>query len=122
LLPRQLGAVHAVTRVPHVAVLTHAVLAAGLAISGTFALLAPVSSVAILVLYLGCCAAALVLARGPGERALRRDRFNALAPVAAIPGLLWVLSHSTRSEFLAIGAVLITASAIYWLERRLSRQ
>jgi amino acid transporter len=116
LLPRQLGAVHHVTRTPHVAILAHTVIAAGLAMSGTFTLLAPIASLAILLLYLGCCVAAWVLARRgvQGSRSARH-RLAALAPLLAIPGLLWVLAHSTTPEFLAVGAVIAAGSATYWL-------
>lgn len=111
LLPRRFAAVHPVTRAPHVAVLVHALVAAGLAMTGSFAVLAPIASVAIIVVYLGCCGAAWVLARP------QRLRLAAVAPVLAIAGLLWVLSHSTWPEFLATGAVLVIGSAIYALGR-----
>lgn len=88
LLPRQVAAVHPVTRTPHVAVVLHAVIAAALAMSGTFAVLAPISSVAILLLYIGSCAAAYVLARRP------------------------------RSEFLTVSSVLCIGGAIYWFTTR----
>ena len=122
LLPRPLAAVHPVTRAPHIAVLVNALVAAGLAMSGTFALLAPVASVAILVLYIGCCAAAWVVTRREaGERRSGGRRLAAFAPVLAIPGMLWVLAHSTRTEFLAVGLVLAGGSAAYWLGHRRPR-
>ncbi|HEU5041582.1 MAG TPA: APC family permease [Gemmatimonadales bacterium] len=121
LLPRKLAAVHPVTRAPHVAVLVHALAAAGLAMTGSFAVLAPIASVAIIVVYLGCCAAAWSLARRQGREASAEGRrFAAVAPVLAIAGLLWVLSHSTRPEFLAVGAVLVVGTATYWAGRRMS--
>lgn len=120
LLPRKLAAVHEVTRAPHVAVLVYAVIAAGLAMSGTFTFLAPFASVAVIVLYIACCAAAWVTSRqSAGEAPSRGRRLAAFAPMAAIPGLLWVLAHSKRQEFLAVGAVLAAGSAIYWLGRRI---
>jgi basic amino acid/polyamine antiporter, APA family len=104
LLPRQLAAVHPVTRAPHVAVLVHTVIAAGLAMTGTFTFLAPIATLTIVLLYIGCCAAAWVLVRS-------------FAPLVAIPGLLWIMAQSTRVEFLAVGAVLAAGSALYWLRR-----
>ena len=119
LLPRRLAAVHGVTRAPHVAILVHTVLAAALAMSGTFTVLAPLSSVAILILYLGCCAAACVLVRRPAQESVSKaHRLAALVPIVAILGLLWVLSYSTRPEFLAVAAVLAAGTAVYWLTRR----
>jgi amino acid transporter len=105
LLPKPLAAVHPVTRAPHIAVWVHAVIAAGLAISGTFTLLAPIATLTIVLLYLSCCAAAWMLVRS-------------FTPLAAIPGLLWVAAQSTRREFLAVVAVLAVGSVIYWLSGR----
>ena len=123
LLPRRLGAVHEVTRAPHFAILVHTVIAAALAMSGTFTFLAPIASLTIVVLYIGCCAAAWVLTRRPGQEQLlargRGRRLSAFAPWLAIAGLLWVVAQSTRTEFLAIGAVLAAGSAIYWFKGRL---
>jgi basic amino acid/polyamine antiporter, APA family len=120
LLPRQLAAVHQATRAPHVAVLVHTVIAAGLAMSGTFTFLAPIASLTIVVLYIGCCAAAWVLARRPAQEPLttKGHRLTASAPLVAIPGLLWIVAQSTRAEFLAVGAVLVAGSAIYWFRDR----
>ena len=56
--PRRLAAVHPDTRAPHVAIVVHALAAALLATTGSFAVLAPIASIAIIVVYLGCCAAA----------------------------------------------------------------
>ena len=107
LLPRRLAAVHPVTRSPHVAIAVHALAAALMAMSGTFAVLAPIASVAIIVVYLGCCAAAWALTG------------RALAPLLAIAGLLWVASHSTGTEFLAVGLVLLVGSLVYFVGRAL---
>ena len=120
LLPHRLAAVHPVTRAPHVALLVHGLAAAALAMTGSFAVLAPIASVAIIVVYLACCAAALVLVRRPAQGPAPK-RVAALAPVLAMAGLLWILSHSTRQEFLAVGAVLVAGGAIYWLGTRLRR-
>jgi amino acid transporter len=113
LLPRQLAAVHPRSRVPHIAVLMHAIIGAVWAISGTFTFLAPISSVAILLLYIGVCAAAWVLSRRPGTPPLSTHRLTTLAPIPAVIALSWVLTHSTRQEFLSVGAVLLVGSAIY---------
>jgi amino acid transporter len=108
LLPRRLAAVHPVTRAPHVAIVVHALAAALLAMTGSFAVLAPIASVAIIMVYLGCCAAAWMLAG------------RALVAVPAIAGLLWVASHSTGREFLAVGAVLLLGSLVYLVGRRIA--
>jgi basic amino acid/polyamine antiporter, APA family len=109
LLPRRLAAVHPVTRAPHVAVVVHALAAALLAMTGSFAVLAPIASVAIIVVYLGCCAAAWA---STGER-----RLGAVVPALAIAGLVWVASYSTGTEFLAVGAALLVGSLVYLVAR-----
>ena len=113
LLPRRLAAVHPDTRAPHVAIVVHALAAALLAMTGSFAVLAPIASVAIIVVYLGCCAAAWKLAERAGPAA-------AAVPLLAIAGLLWVVSHSTGPEFLAVGAVLLVGSVVYLVGRRIA--
>ncbi|HEY7611758.1 MAG TPA: APC family permease [Gemmatimonadales bacterium] len=111
LLPRRLAAVHAVTRAPHVAIIVHALAAALLAMTGSFAVLAPVATVAIIVVYVGCCAAAWALAG-------RTSPVAGVVPLLAIAALLWVASHSTGSEFLAVGVVLMAGSLIYLVGHR----
>lgn len=113
LLPRRLAAVHPGTRAPHVAVVVHVVAGALLAMTGSFAVLAPVASVAIIVVYLGCSAAAWVLRGAAGPAA-------AVVPLLASAGLLWVASHSTAAEFLAVGAVLLGGSLLYFGGRRIA--
>src|SRR3712207_7295929 len=49
---------HPGTRAPHVALVVHAAAAAALAMTGSFTVLAPIASVAIIAVYLACCAAA----------------------------------------------------------------
>ncbi|HYC33987.1 MAG TPA: APC family permease [Gemmatimonadales bacterium] len=108
LLPRRLAAVHPVTRAPHVAVIVHAAAAAALAMTGSFAVLAPIASIAITVVYLSCCAAAWALGRGEKTRA-----GTAVVPALAIAGLLWVVAQSTRKELIAVAAVLAVGCAAY---------
>jgi APA family basic amino acid/polyamine antiporter len=109
-LPRRLAAVHPITRAPHVAVVVNAVIAAALAMSGSFTVLAPVASIAIVVLYIATCVAAWVVTR-------REPR--GVIPLLAIPGLVWVLAHSTGREFAAVGVALGAGAVIYYLSTRL---
>jgi basic amino acid/polyamine antiporter, APA family len=115
LLPRRLAAVHPVTRAPHIAVLVNAAVAAGLAMSGSFAMLAPVASIAIVLLYIATCMAAWVLTRREreGQGALRGT-----SVLLAVPGLVWVMAQSTRSEFLAVALALSAGAATYWVSTR----
>ena len=114
LLPRQLAAVHPVTRAPWVAVLVNAAIAAGLAMSGSFSVLAPVASIAIVVLYIATCLAAWVVTRREAEGGSLRGSTVLLA----IPGLAWVLAQSTGQEFLAVAVALGAGALLYRVTQR----
>lgn len=116
LLPRKLASVHPVTRAPHVAVVVNAVVAAALAMSGSFTLLAPVASIAIVLLYIATCVAAWVVTRQESGGAGTLPGATALL---AIPGLAWVLVQSTRQEFLAVVVALAAGTALYAVTTRL---
>jgi amino acid transporter len=121
-LPPAMGKVHPVFHTPHVAIATHAVLAAVLAISSSFRHLAVLSNVSVLILYLLCCAAALRLVSRPapaGEPAFDLPGVR-LVPVAAMAVIAWILSHATRQEYAVLAGTLAAASALYGL-RRLGR-
>jgi basic amino acid/polyamine antiporter, APA family len=109
LLPRQLAAVHPVTRAPWVAVIVNAVIAAALAMSGSFIVLAPVASIAIVLLYIATCLAAWVVSR----RESQEGSWSGATPLLAIPGLAWVLAQSTRQEFLAVALALLAGAVLY---------
>ncbi|MFL5518244.1 MAG: APC family permease [Gemmatimonadales bacterium] len=117
LLPRKLAAVHPTTRAPHVAVLVNASVAAGLAMSGSFTLLAPIASIAIVLLYIATCVSAYVVTRRePG----RTGTLPGATALLAIPGLLWVLVQSTRQEFLAVVLALAAGAVTYAVTTRLA--
>ena len=118
-LPRRLAAVHPGTRAPHVAVLVHTAIAAALAMTGTFSLLAPVASIAIILAYIGCCAAAWKSGRRPEPGGVSSgSRLGTIAPPLAISAMVWVLTQSTRREVLALLAVLVLGSAFWWLRMK----
>jgi amino acid transporter len=115
LLPRALAAVHPITRAPHVAVLVNAGVAAALAMSGSFAVLAPVASIAIVLLYIATCVAAWVLTRREARAA---SPLAGAAPLLALPGLAWVLAQSTRQEVVALALALTAGALLYLAVRR----
>jgi L-asparagine transporter-like permease len=88
---------------------------------GTFKLLAPIASVAILLLYIACCAAAFKLQRQPAKTGQGPRVTAMLVPLLAIVALIWVLTHSTRSEFLAVGVVLLLGSVLFVIVRHRER-
>ena len=98
------------------AIITYAALAFVLSISGTFEKLAILSNVAVLLMYLLCCAACWVLI----HRDVRSDGepFNfpgmRIVPALAIIAIVWILAHATVREFLVTGIVLVVASVLYF--------
>jgi basic amino acid/polyamine antiporter, APA family len=106
-LPAALAAVHPVSRVPHVAIAGYAAVSCLLAVTGSFAGLAILATVAVVLLYIFCCVAAWWLTRA-------RPRAW-LVPLLAVVGLLWVLSSAAAREFLAVAGLLAAAALLYWL-------
>ena len=133
-LPSFFAHVHPRYRSPDVAIITYAVIAFILSISGTFERLAVLSNVAVLLMYLLCCAACWFLV----QRDVRSDGqpFNIpgvkIVPVLAIAVIIWILGQSavsessvgsdTRSGLLLAGEVLAVASIWYLLSARLRRK
>ena len=123
MLPAWFAHVHPRYRSPDVAIITYAVLALALSISGTFEKLAVLSNVAVLLMYLLCCAACWVLV----HRDVRSDGnpFNfpgmKIVPALAIVAILWILAHATGREFLVTGIVLLLASTLYFVRKFIAR-
>lgn len=122
-LPRPLAAVHPTFGTPYVAVCTHAVLAALLAITGSFRSLALVTSATILVVYLVCCLGVLRLRSHHIEQSGRP--FHApggpFVPLAAaVLVALLLLSLSLEALMETLGAILI-AGVVYGAQARLRR-
>jgi amino acid transporter len=96
-----------------------------LSISGTFEKLAVLSNVAVLLMYLLCCAACWVLVRHD-VRADGAQPFNfagmKIVPALAIVAILWILTHATAREFLVTGIVLALASIVYFVRFHLRQK
>jgi len=114
-LPEFFAHVHSRYRSPDVAIITYATLAFALSVTGTFEQLAVLSNVAVLLMYLLCCAGCWVLV----QRDVRSDGkpFNfpgmKIIPALAIIAIIWILAHATLWEFEVTGAVLAVASILY---------
>ena len=123
-LPKFFAHVHPRFRSPDVAIITYAALAFMLSISGTFEQLAVLSNVAVLLMYLLCCASCWVLIK----RDVRSDGdpFNfpgmKIVPAVAIIAIIWILAHATAREFIVTGIVLAIASIIYFVRLQLRRK
>ena len=120
LLPSVFGRVHDRFRTPHVAIITHAALCAVLAVTGSFNALVVLSVLSALVVYLICCLATIQLQRTnvrvegsmpyrvPGGR---------IVPVLASAIVVWLMTSSTRQEFVAMAIAIAVLTLIYFLMR-----
>jgi APA family basic amino acid/polyamine antiporter len=123
-LPAWFAHVHPRYRSPDVAIIAYAVLAFALSVTGTFEKLAVLSNVAVLLMYLLCCAACWFLV----QRDVRADGaqpFNfpgmKIVPALAIIAIIWILAHATLWEFEVTGIVLVIATALYFARSSLAR-
>lgn len=116
LLPRVLGRLHSRSHAPHVAILCYAGLAILLALTGTFAELAVIASLAIAALYATGCAATWVLARRQVALAGPPLNFRYLtaATVTGIGSMSLLIMLGSRHEILGLLA-LIAVSALWYL-------
>jgi len=123
-LPAWFAHVHPRYRSPDVAIITYAVLAFGLSVSGTFEQLAVLSNVAVLLMYLLCCAACWFLV----QRDIRADcrPFNfpgmKIVPALAIIAIIWILAHATLWEFEVNGILVALASIVYLMRAQFPRK
>jgi amino acid transporter len=122
LLPRALGTLHARTHTPHVAILCYSVAAIALALSGTFAELAVLSTLATAVLYmLGCTAAWRLARRGVALAGAPLDfRGLTLAMAVGVSSMIVLIALASRAEIAGTMA-LIVASIIVYLVQSWSR-
>ena len=119
-LPPVLARIHPVHRAPGIAVWAHAALVLVFASANTFQRLAIIANVALLLLYLLCCAASLELRR----RDVRTDqapfalRGAWIGPILCAALIVWVLSNATAREFAVTAAVLAAATLAYIARER----
>src|SRR5213080_3033972 len=123
-LPAFFAHVHPRYRSPDVAIITYAVLAFSLSVTGTFEQLAVLSNVAVLLMYLLCCAGCWFLV----QRDIRTEGqpFNfpgmKIVPALAIIAIIWILSHATVREFAVNGILLALASVVYLIRGQFRRK
>jgi APA family basic amino acid/polyamine antiporter len=120
LLPRVLGRVHPRTHAPHVAILAYSAFAIALALSGTFAELAVLSTLACAVVYIAGCAAALRLARRGVALAGEPLAFRWLTAAAGvgIASMLLLIALGSRAEILGLLVLLAVSVALFALRTR----
>jgi basic amino acid/polyamine antiporter, APA family len=131
-LPRWFAHVHPRHRSPDVAIVTYAVIAFSLSITGTFEQLAVLSNVAVLLMYLLCCAACWFLVQRDIRINTDGSGFNfpgmKIVPVIAMAAILWILGQASLSESsvgydtragLRLAAVVLVIGSILYFARRL---
>jgi APA family basic amino acid/polyamine antiporter len=134
-LPRWFAHVHPRYRSPDVAIVAYAAIALALSITGSFEQLAVLSNVAVLLMYLLCCAACWLLV----QRDIRVDRSGPplkffgmkIVPALAMAVILWILGQAalsgssvgndTRAGLRLAGGVLAAGSILYFARRSLPR-
>jgi amino acid transporter len=120
LLPRVLGRIHDRSRAPYVAIATYAMLAAMLALTGSFAKLAVLATLTVAPVYAAGCASAWLLARRGVALAGTPLRFPLLGTAATvgIVSMLIVISLAERAEILALAALMIASALVYLIQTR----
>jgi amino acid transporter len=120
-LPAWLGLVGARSHAPVAAILVHVLMAALLALTGTFVELAILSTLATVGIYILGCASAMVLKkRGIAIAGTPIDlKGTGFAAVVGIGGMIWVAAQATLREILGIAVALLMIGALYLLARHL---
>ena len=124
-LPRFFGTIHPHHRTPANAIIFTTLVALGLALTGSFAMLAVASAIARLVTYTGVCAA---------TRQLRHQRFRGmvkpatfvipiggLVPLLAIGISLLILAGATRQQLVGGAAALAVGAALFLVNAQFAR-
>ena len=120
LLPRVLGRVHPRSQAPYIAILCYATLAIVLALTGTFAELVVLSTLAIAALYIAGCAASWVLARrGVALSGTPLNfRFLGAATVIGISSMLALIGLGTRQEIIGLATLIGLSILLYLIQAR----
>jgi len=120
LLPSIIGSVSEKYHTPYVAILIHAGFCAAFAVSGSFAGLMVIATLATMIVYLICCAATIKLQR-MNVRAEGAAPFQLpggpVIPVIACIIVIWLMTSSTRQEFIAIAAMLAVETILFFAMR-----
>lgn len=121
LLPRALGRVHPITHTPHVAILSYAALAIVLALTGAFAELAVLATLAAAGLYIAACVAAWLLVRRGVALAGVPLNFRWLGPAMGlgVGTMLALIALGSPAEITALLALVAGSAAVYLLQSRI---
>lgn len=124
LVPRVLGRVHPRTHAPYVAIVGYATAALVLALTGTFAELAVVSTLLVAVPYAGGCAAAWRLARRGvvGDGAPLGFRWIGVAAAVGIASMVALVAVAEPEEIAGLFAIVAAAVLLYLVGTRVARR
>ena len=121
-LPRWFARVHPTYQTPSNAILFTTVVALTLALTGSFVMLAAVSAVARLVMYLAVCTATLVLRRRAPDAQMGAAQFTAplgpVVPVLASVVALSILAGATTQQLLMGTYALIAGGVLFVIANR----
>jgi basic amino acid/polyamine antiporter, APA family len=124
-LPRFFAAIHHRYRTPSNAIIFTAIVALGLALSGSFAVLAVASAIARLVIYMSVSAATIRLRHRTFAGAVQPARFvlpmGTLVPLLAIAVALFMLAGATGQQLLGGAVALIIGAVLFIANGRRSR-
>lgn len=120
-LPRAYGRAWGRTGAPALAIVTHAAIAAALALTGGFVELATLAALAVVGVYLvGCVAAVVLQRRGTARAGAPLDMPALWAPAAVgVAGMLWLAANAKPAELAGLGATVGAAAAVYAVRRRM---
>ena len=116
-IPAWFAHVHPRYRSPDVAIVTYAVIAFALSATSSFEKLAVLSNVAVLLMYLPCCAAAWMLLRRdpPADGSRFNFRGAKFVPILAILAIVAILgAPQPWGDLLKVGEILAGASVLYF--------
>jgi amino acid transporter len=117
LLPGSLTTIHPRFRTPWVAIVVQNAIVLAAALSGSFAVLVPLASVAILAVYLMVALSAAILQRRPSQPS---GAFTVpmAVPIGAVLLSLWMLSAAKPEELMLQAAVIVAAVVLAVVRRR----
>ena len=125
-LPRFFRTIHPRYRTPSNAIIFTTLVALGLALSGSFAVLAIASAVARLVAYTGACAATLRLRHPRFQGVIKPATFvtplGPVVPLLAIAVTLLILAGATNEQLLGGAAALAAGAALFFANDRFGRR
>lgn len=115
ILPDWFAHLHPLHRSPDVAIIAYAAMAFAFSLTSTFEGLAVMANVAVLFVYLLCCAAAWELIRRNVQSDGKPFTFRGaqVIPVVAVGVIIWILAHAKLKEFAVAAAVFGVASLLY---------